>query len=128
MSGLDARPEIHVNDIGTFYRARVWDEDVPFDPTLASVAELIFRMPGGVMLTKTATVVPGSGSPALEWYLTYTVVAAAGAGSPPAEFHALAGPVKIQAYLEWADGTKFHSDVRTTDDEGRELRIYGNLS
>jgi len=127
MSGLDARPEVHVNDIGTLYRARVWDEDLPFDPSTATVMELIFRMPGSIVLTKTATLVAGAGSPALEWFLTYAVTAGAGAGSPPAEFHALAGPVKIQAYLEWADGTKFHSDVRTTDEEGRELRIYGNL-
>lgn len=127
MPGLDARPEIHVSDQGTLYRARCWDEDLPFDPTGASIKQLIFKMPGGVVLTKTATLVPGAGSPALEWFLTYTVGASAGAGSPPAEFHALAGPVKIQAYLEWPDGTHFHSDVRTTDDVGRELRIYANL-
>ena len=124
---LDQRVEVHVNDVGTLYRARVYDEDLPFDPSDAIVKQLIFRMPGSVVLTKTATVVSDGLSPPLVWYMTYEVQAADGAGSPPAEFHALAGPVKIQAYLQWFDGTHFHSDIRTTDELGRELRIYGNL-
>jgi hypothetical protein len=124
---IDARPEVHVGDIGTLYRARCWDEQLPFDPTTATIKELIFRMPGGVVLTKTATLVAGVGSPATEWFLTYTVTAGAGGGSPVGEFHATDGPVQMQAYLEWADGTNFHSDVRTTDDQGRELRVYRNL-
>jgi hypothetical protein len=54
-------------------------------------------------------------------------LASDGAGSPPDEFHATAGKMKMQAYLEWADGTKFHSDLRSTDTDGRELRVYPNL-
>lgn len=120
-------PEVHVGDIGTEYRVRIMDSGINFDPSLASITRLIFSLPGGIVLTKDAIVLT-NGSPATIWYLSYTVLAGAGAGSPPAEFHATAGRVKVQAYLEWADGTTFHSDVQTTDDEGRELRIFANLA
>jgi len=124
---LDQLVEVHVNDIGTLYRARLYDDALPFDPTDAAITELIFKMPGGLVLTKTATIVPGGGSPVTEWFLTYTVTAGAGGGSPATEFHAAPGPVKMQVFLEWPDGTKYHSDIRTTDDQGRELRVYANL-
>jgi hypothetical protein len=127
MPGLDARPEVHVGDLGTLYRARVWDEDVPFDPSSALIKQLIFRLPNHDVITKNATVVDDGLSPPTAWYLTYMIQAGDGLGSPPQEFHLEPGPMKIQAFLEWADGTHFHSDVRTTDDQGRELRIYRNL-
>lgn len=123
----DLGPEVHVGDVGTLYRVRIYDEGVDFDPSGATTKQLIFMMPGGVVLTKTATVVPAGGSPATYWYLTYQVLADDGAGSPPDAFHAAAGKVKIQAYLAWADGSKFHSDIRSTDEDGRELRVYPNL-
>ena len=117
--------EVHQGDIGTTYRVRVQDENGDFDPSGASVKELIFLMPGGVVLEKTATVEVGSGDEAGQWFLTYEVGAAD--GSPPDEFHETVGRFKVQAYLEWADGTKYHSDVRETDDDGALLRVYPNL-
>lgn len=124
----DLRPEIHVGDVGTLYRAKVYSDQVAFDPSTASVKQLIFKLPGGVVLTKTATVTDDGLSPAESWYLTYAVQANDGAGSPPGDFHALPGPVRIQAYLEWADGSSFHSDVQTVDEDGRELRIFRNIT
>ena len=118
-------PEVHVGDIGTTYRVRVQDEDGDFDPSGASVKELIFLMPGGVVLEKEATVEVGSGDEAGQWFLTYEVEAAD--GSPGDEFHETAGRFQLQAYLEWSDGTKYHSDVRTTGDDGGELRVHPNL-
>jgi hypothetical protein len=123
---LETRPEIHVGDIGTRYQVRIYDETMPFDPTTAMLKDLIFSLPLGVVLTKPATVVP-EGSPAASWLLVYQVTAGAGAGSPPDEFHAAPGVLKIQARLEWADGSIFHSDIRTTDEDGVELRIYKNI-
>lgn len=124
----ECRAEVHVNDIGTLYRVRVLDNLLAFDPTLASVKQLIFQLPGGYVVTKDATVVGEGGSPATEWYLEYEVQASDGPGSPPAEFHLAAGKMKVQGYLEWADGSKFSSDIRTTDEDGKELKIFPNLA
>src|SRR5690348_12215415 len=70
---------IHVGDIGTLYRARVLDAGDDFDPTIATLAELIFALPNGHTLRKTATVTTDA-SPATEWYLDYTVQAGDGIG------------------------------------------------
>lgn len=117
--------EVHVGDIGTKYRVRVLDESGDFDPSSASVKQLIFSMPGGVLLEKTATVETGSGAEAGRFFLTYTVTAAS--GSPSDEFHETSGRFKVQGYLEWADGKKYYSNKRTTDDDGNELRVHPNL-
>lgn len=123
---VDCSAEVHVGDIGTEYHIRVFDDCVDFDPSDAVIKQLIFKLPGGVILTKTATVEP-EGSPATSWLLTYEVQPDDGDGSPPGEFHAAPGAFKIQAYLEWADGSKYSSNVVTHDADGRELRIYKNL-
>jgi hypothetical protein len=119
--------EVHLRDVGTKYRVRVMDEGGDFDPSSASVKQLIFLMPGDVVLEKTATVETGTGDEAGQFFLAYTVTADAGAGSPAGDFHDAAGKVTIQAYLEWADGKQYHSNKRTTDDDGNELRVRPNL-
>ena len=128
MAHVENVAEVHVGDTGTTYQVRIYDDMVPFDPTLASVKELTFKLPGAVTLTKTATVVPEGSPVAASWLLTYQVQANDGPGSPGADFHATTGAFKIQAYLEWADGSKYSSNVVTHDEAGRELRIYKNLA
>ena len=117
--------EIHVGDIGTIYRVRVLDDGVDFDFSAANVMELIFKMPNGVILHKTATMTT-DGSPADTWFLEYEVQPGDGIGSP-GEFHDNEGPYSIQAYLHWADGRQFHSTIETVDSDGEELRIFPNL-
>lgn len=118
--------EVHLGDIGTIYRVRVTDENGDFDPRSATIKQLIFAMPGGVVLEKDATVLVGSGDEDGQFFLSYTV--ADDAGSPTDDFHQTVGKFRLQAYLEWADGTHYHSNVRTTDDDGNELRIHRNLA
>lgn len=120
-------PEVHVGDIGTKYRVRIRDEDGDFDPSGAVIKSILFKLPqSSVALEKNAMVEAGD-SPATFWYLTYTVQSADGAGSPPGEFHEMAGRVSMQGYLEYADGSQFHTNVMTTDDDGTGLRVYPNL-
>ncbi len=119
--------EVHQGDIGTLYRVRVMDEGADFDPSDASVKTLLFKMPGNsTILERTATVEVGSGSEAGQWFLTYEV--GADDGSPEDQFHQNAGKFKVQGYLEWSDGTKYHSNVQTVDNEGNELRVHRNLT
>jgi hypothetical protein len=123
----DCRAEVHVGDVGTKYRTEVLDNCEPFDPSTADTLQLIFLLPGGGVLVKDATL-ETEGSPADRWFLTYTVVADDGIGSPPGDFHAQTGPLKVQFYVEWADGRHFHSNIRAVDIDNRELRVYANLN
>jgi hypothetical protein len=120
-------PDVHIGDIGTLYRVRVTDEGGDFDPSTATVKQLKFRLAGGTVLDKTAAVEVGAGDEAGQFFLTYTVGAGEGPGSPPDEFHSLEGAIKVQAFLEWADGKQYHSNIRSVDDDGRELRVRVNL-
>lgn len=122
---MSQRPEVHVGDLGTVYRVRIQDNAVDFDPSDAVIKHLIFRMPGRITLTKDATVEVGSGAELGQWFLAYTVLA--GAGQDGGDFHAAPGRVQVQAYLEWGDGSHYRSNVRTTDDQGRTLKVNENL-
>jgi hypothetical protein len=119
--------DIHVGDVGTVYRARIMDQGGDFDPSTASVKQLIFRLPGGVVLVKDAQLDVGTGDEAGQLFLAYAVEANAGAGTPPGDFHAQPGRVRMQGYLEWANGDRYHSDEITTDVDGNELVIKPNL-
>lgn len=123
----ECAPEIHVADVGTEYRMEVLDNCEPFDPSDADVMQLIFQLPGGDVLVKTASLETDNSSPATRWYLTYTVQPDDGFGSPPDDFHAKTGPLKVQFYLEYTDGRKYHSTIQTKDTQGRTLRVYKNL-
>lgn len=122
---MGCNAEIHVGDIGTLYRVRVLDDGVDFDFTSADTMELIFRMPNGVILRKTASA-GTNGSPTTQWFLEYEVQPGDGLGSP-GEFHDNEGPFQVQGYLHWADGKQWHSNVQTMDTDGQELRIFPNL-
>lgn len=117
--------EVHVSDTGTVYRARILDNGVDFDVSTANLLELIFRMPSGMVLHKTATMTT-DGSPATQWFLEYQVAPGDGIGSP-GEFHDNEGPIQIQAVLGWVDGSQWHSNIQTMDTDGQELRIFPNL-
>jgi hypothetical protein len=125
-------PEIHVDDVGTRYRCRVKDNGTDFDPSSASTKALVFSMPGLVddasaavtSLRRAADVEVGAGEEAGRYYLTYTVV--------PADvtdhgFHSVAGRVRVQGHLVYADGSEFHSDVQDSDDEGHVLTVERNI-
>jgi len=115
----------HVGDIGTIYQVRVSNTG-DFDASTAVTAEIIFKMPTGIILRKTATVTGEGGSPPTSWLLSYEVEPGDGYGSP-GEFHDNAGAFQMQGFLEWADGKQYHTPVQTTDEDGQELRIFSNL-
>jgi hypothetical protein len=117
--------EIHVGDIGTVYRVHVLDDDHEFDISAATTSELIFQMPNGVIFHKSASIT-SEGSPPDAWFLEYEVQPGDGIGSP-GEFHDNEGPLAVQAFLEWADGKRWHSNIQTMDTDGQELRIFPNL-
>ena len=128
---------VHVGDVGTVYRARVTGIQPPFDPLDADIHQLIFGLPGDITLTKDATIAadPDAGSPVDAWLLEYQVQGDDGAGSPAGVFHATQGPVSVQASLRWsgsgspsAEELQWHSDVATVDLDGKDLRIFPNLT
>jgi len=127
---------IHVGDVGTIYQGRIMNVEPPFDPLTADIRHLLFYFENGSMLTKAADAEadPSAGSPTAAWFLSYTVKGDDGLGSPAGIFHAAAGALRIQAYLEWtqqgspsAEHLQWHSDVATVDIDGQELRIFPNL-
>lgn len=118
--------EVHVGDVGTMYRIRVKDKGGDFDPSSASTKQLIFLMPGNITLVKTADVEVGTGDEDGRFFLTYTV--GAGDGQSGAEFHATAGQITLQGYLEYVGGNKWHSNKTTHDADGRKLLIHTNLN
>lgn len=106
--------EVHIGDVGTLYRVTITDSGTPLDLTPATTTELIFRFGAAAPVVKPATVETDG----TYWYL----VCEAEAG-----FHAQAGPYRVQARVVFPDGSVYHSDVRSADDAGRELRVHSNL-
>ncbi len=130
-----ARAEVKIGDIGTVYRLPVFDDDLSpanFDPSAATVKQLIFKMPGADgLLTRTATAAQVTVDGVATWCLTYTVLAAdvvpyvsASVGG----FHQEAGTVKIEGYVEFSAAQKWSSSTVTKDQQSREIRIANRLS
>lgn len=119
---------MHIGDIGTQYQMRVLRDGLDFDPTDAVVKRLFFLLPGNHVLSRDATQEDDGGSPPAIWYLTYTVVAGDVGGSPSDDMHGEVGRMKVQGYLEYADGRVFRTDVVEEDTDGRELRVRDNLA
>lgn len=125
--------EVHVGDIGTKYRCRCRDNGSDFDPSAATVKRITFRMSGlkavgGASvstLDRDADVEVGVGAEAGQFFLTYTVTASDVADSG---FHSTPGSVKLQAYVEFGDGTQYHSDIQTKDTSNALLKVYKNLT
>jgi hypothetical protein len=89
---------MRVGDVGNVIRARIIDSGVPFDLSSASVLQLKFLKPSGVVIVRTATV---TNSPGTDGRMHYETVAGDLDES---------GPWQGQAYVE--SGTqKFHTTV-----------------
>lgn len=99
--------EVHTADIGTIFRATITDQDAAVDISSASVRQLKFLKPSGVVLTKTA-VLTGAGTDGQMQYVSI-------AGDLDES-----GLWSAQAYLEIGTG-KWHSDWF-------EFRVYANVS
>ncbi|MGE0450591.1 MAG: hypothetical protein AB7Q29_13545 [Vicinamibacterales bacterium] len=102
--------------MGTLYKARLLDVGVDFDPSTATVKKLKFDTPDGV-LERTATVTTEGSGDGQQWFLTYTVLAA----DIAAGLHAKKGQYRIQGYIAFADGQKYHTTIS-------EYVVAANLS
>jgi len=129
------RTEIHVGDVGTVYFLPTYDNDlskVNFDPSSASVKQLIFKMPGAAGLVKrTATAVQKTIAGVSVWGLQYAVLAAdvaAYSSESAGGFHQSSGPVSIEGYVEFSASQKWASGTVTEDQQGRTLRVVARLS
>jgi hypothetical protein len=119
--------EIHVGDTPTYSVELVKEvngECVGFDPAGADLVQLIFYMPNGVVIRKTANVTT-DGTPPTRWFLEYQVQFGDGIGSP-GEFHDNEGAFQVEGFVHFPTG-QFHSTIETTDVDGQELRIFPNL-
>jgi hypothetical protein len=109
--------DIHLGDIGTKYKIQILDNGVPFDPSDATVKEILFKFNDGTILTRNATIEEDEDTGI--FYLVYVVTSDT--------FHTVSGNFSIQARLEFADGSLYHSSIQTTDDGGNILTIAPNL-
>ncbi len=132
---MTARSDIKVGDIGTVYRVPVYDNDLEeanFDPSTASVKQIVFKMPGTTgLVARTAT--PAQVTIGVEsvWCLTYTVTAAdvaPWASATVGGFHQEAGPVSLEGYVEFSASQKWASSTVTKDQQGRPLRVVARLA
>lgn len=96
---------VHVGDVGTMFKAKIQDNGEPFDPSGASVKQLIFLDALGTAYVRNATVVAESP----DWYLTYTTVA----GDIVDGMHATPGTYSWQGYIQTVSGQKWHTNIGT---------------
>ena len=103
-----AAGEVHENDIGTVFKLTVKDQDgVIVDISSASTKQIIFKKPGGNILTKTASFQTDG----TDGIIKYTTLS----GDLNEK-----GIWQIQAYVVITAGT-FYSDVL-------EFKVYPNIS
>lgn len=128
-------------DVGTVYRVPTYDTDVNppvnFDPSTASVKEIVFRMPTGDpdtpyrLLTRTATAEQIELDDVDVWCLVYTVVpadiAAYDEDDETGGFHVAAGELSLEGHLEFSSSQQWTSSPVTTDQQGRRLRVLARL-
>lgn len=127
--------EVHVGDVGTVYFTPTQDYDLTpanFNPSGASVKQLIFRMPGASGLcVRDATAAQKTIGGASVWGLQYTVLEADVAeyeDEATGGFHQAAGPIKIEAYVEFGSNQKWSSATVTKDQLGRPLQVVARLT
>lgn len=122
--------EIHIGDVGTIYRVPIFDHDlIPanFNPSGAIVKQLYWRQPGVVArVERDATAEQITIDGVSTWCLTYAVTTADVVTDM--EFHQATGKIQMQGYIEYTDGSKWSSDILTTDYKGRSLKVARNLS
>lgn len=113
MPASTAVPRIHINDIGTLYKAEVRDQsNQPFNPTSATTKEFIFGLPSSdaPVVTRTANVVTSGVGLKQKWYLEYTVVAQDIVDG----LHQSAGIYTLQAHLVFSNA-EYKSNIHTYD-------------
>ena len=122
--------DIHVGDVGTVYQVPTYDDDLTlanFDPSSADVKKIYFSMPqldGSVaVINRNAVAAQVTINDVAVWCLTYTVVS-----GDAATMHIAAGYLKLQGYIEFADGRKWWSSIITHDYRDRLLEIGANLA
>lgn len=130
------RVDVVIGDVGTVYFVPTYDFDptpaTNFDPSLATVKQLIFKMPGASGLcvrdaTATQKTIDGDSV----WGLQYTVLAAdvvAWVSESVGGFHQEAGPIKIEGHVEFSASQKWTSSTVTKDQQDRTLRVVERLS
>lgn len=130
-----ANQDIKVGDVGTVYFLPTFDDDLApanFDPTAATVKQIVFKMPGtSVLITRTAVAAQETIDGVATWGLQYTVTAADVAAYVDATtggFHQAAGPVKIEGYVEFSSSQKWASSRVTVDQQERDLKISRRLA
>jgi hypothetical protein len=96
--------DVHVGDVGTHYQATIQDAGVPFDPSTATTAKLIFKPPAAAAFERDATVTANGP----DWSLNYVLV-----DGVDDDFHSEAGLWRWQGYVEFADGQRYHTSVDT---------------
>lgn len=129
------RAEIKVGDVGTVYFVPTYDNDLTptnFDPSLATVKQLVFKMPGvSQLLTRTAQAATKTIDGASVKGLEYTVVATdigAYVDATNGGFHYQAGEVSIEAYVEFSSSQKWASETVRRDQQGRQLKVSARLT
>ena len=129
---MSTRSDVKTGDVGTVYRVPTFDNDLEpsnFDPSTATVKQLVFKMPGtAALITRTAVASQDDDD---VWGLEYTVTAADVApwsSSTVGGFHQEAGPVSIEGYIEFSSAQKWASSTVTKDQQGRVLRVVDRLS
>lgn len=105
---------VQVGDVGTVYRCKITDQGVPFDPTTATVKELIFQLPQGTVVADAQVESEGG-----DYFLVYTVT--------DPTFHAQSGYLKLQAHVVLG-AAEYHSSIQTVTTNGTLLCIYPNLT
>ncbi len=101
--------DVHVGDVGTEFVGEVQDRGVAFNPTGATKAQLVFKTPAGVVLTRDGTVTTTGAGASQKWFLSYTVVQA----DLDAGLHATRGTYYWQGYFEFSGGEKFHTAINS---------------
>ncbi len=103
-----AQGEIHVGDVSSRFIVTLKDGDGIRDISSATVLQIIFHKPDGTDATKTASFYTDGTDGVLTWATTST-------SDLDQE-----GLWKLQAYVEFSGGGKYHSDIR-------QFQVYPNL-
>jgi len=104
-----ASGEIRVGDIASRFIITLKDSDTIVDISGATVLQIIFHKPDATILTKTATLLTDGTDGKFYWATTATT-------DLDQE-----GIWKLQGYVEFTSGGKFHSDISS-------FQVYPNLS
>lgn len=130
-----AASEVKIGDVGTVYFIPTYDNDIEFanfDPSLATTKQLIFKMPGASGLcVRAATATQKTIDNVSVWGLQYTVIeadVAAWSSASVGGFHQEAGPISIEAYVEFSSAQKWASSTVTKDQQNRTLKVVARLS